>query len=583
MNILTKIIGFMAVFCTLDASHAALRAGGATTAATGRVSISTPVVSSASRRIPTMSVNVTAQNVNAPSASLMLQTECIDSYTECIKGDDACGSNFEECTTNELFFAKKPNCNSVLMQCASAGISALFGTSDTNALAAMNANGEYVYPTAGSILGQYIAAGAISNRLDAGKCVQQYTRCLHKDNVCGEDFELCTSDSEFKKQKVYCESVLARCTDEGKTELFGSTNTTIAPSAGSRIRTMIVEGADLAAANAVSTCYKVADQCILNACAANPLRCIEDTDAFLADSADSVNGEPPRTNQQVAGMVSGQISKSDVNKHLRNACFDTIGGNKYCHITTKGATPTASQMRDEFERDEVFTNIYASRKNAVVNKLVDLRNKFDTRAKDKCVETITSCAVRTCGGGVGSVCYQQVFKQNSNKSINEGTSYNEIKNGCAAIVNTDVNCQYAAAATKNSAYSYAYYDADTFSVVFPEYGMGADPTGVVEKLNASLAANYNDAAIANLAKQCKTTAESCIRSMCGADFANCYRNRTDIMGDAYATDNDKFNRSMNKVSGILDFTIIRGLCASAVKNSKACEEHLKIQIVKQGL
>ena len=42
----------------------------------------------------------------------------------------------------------------------------------------------------------------------------------------------------------------------------------------------------------------------------------------------------------------------------------------------------------------------------------------------------------------------------------------------------------------------------------------------------------------------------------------------------------KFDASMNKVSGILDFTIIRGLCENEVQSSSACEQHLQIQRAK---
>lgn len=587
MNVLTKLVSFLAVFCVFDASYGAVRAGGSnrTGAATGRVSVTGAVAPAALRRVPTMSVNrsTAASSTSASdSGSLMDSAECIDAYSECIKDSDVCGSDFEECTNNELFYAKKPHCNSVLLQCSSAGIYNLFGASNVSDLSGENVE---LYPTPGSILGQYIKAGEISNRLDTSACVKKYTSCLNKDNVCGADFELCTDDKEFKKQKIYCEPTLARCQDEGKKELFGTTDTTANPAKGSRVKNMIESGADSAAANAVSTCYKVADQCILNACRTNPFWCIEDTNTYLATIVDGINeGRDIVTPQEDEMSGSTQINRAEVTKRMRNACFDTIGGNKFCHMTKKGAMPSAKDLRDEDERDEVFSDIYASRKNSVVEKLADLRNKFDKNAKDKCVETISSCAVRTCAGGVGAACYTSVFKSGgSTHSINGTNTYDEIQYGCAAIVNADANCQYAAAATANSAYNYAYYDTDTFGKLFPVSSANSDPIGVVAKLNASLAENYNDAALAQMAKQCKTAAESCIRSMCGTDFANCYRNRTDITSDTYATNNRKFDNSMNKVSGILDFTIIRGLCAATVKNSSACEQHLKIQAAKANI
>jgi hypothetical protein len=169
------------------------------------------------------------------------------------------------------------------------------------------------------------------------------------------------------------------------------------------------------------------------------------------------------------------------------------------------------------------------------------------------------------------------------------------------IVNADTNCQYAAASVKSGydyVYAYDYNGNGTFDYLFPERTLRDDtndPINVVASLNQLLQENYSTAAINDLGKRCKNTVESCIRNMCGTDFAKCYRNRSDIMGDTYSvtaqgtespntqgTWNKNFMNSMNKVSGILDFTIIRGLCASAVKDSKDCEEHLQIQVVKMG-
>ncbi len=599
MNILSKSVGFMAVFCACGVANAALRAGGASgSTTTSRVSVATTpgaVTAVAARRIPTMTLPTSSSTATTTTAALMAQKECVDSYTECIRGADACGSDFEECTTNELFYAQMPKCNSVLMQCASAGVSALFGTSSMTALTVQNADS---YPAAGSMIGQYIEASAISNRLDTGKCIQKYTSCLHKDDVCGEDFELCTSSTEFKKQKVFCESTLARCQDEGKTELFGSTDTTNY-AAGSRLDIMITEGADLAAANAVSTCYKVADNCILSTCTANPFQCIAGTNKYLMELA-SEDGDKGAQNQSFAS--SDLVTNKEIMTHMRNACFDTIGGNKFCYMTVNGGkAPTASQLRDQDNRDDVFQTIYTLRKNAVADKLADLRDKFDKQAKDKCRQTIANCVVRTCGDGSGPACYELAFKTSNVLSVNNPRTRPIIKAGCELIVNADTNCQYAAASVKSGydyVYAYDYNGNGTFDYLFPERTLRDDtndPINVVAALNQSLQENYSTAAINDLGKRCKKTVESCIRNMCGTDFAKCYRNRSDIMGDTYSvtssgtestntqgTWNKNFMNSMNKVSGILDFTIIRGLCASAVKDSKDCEEHLQIQVVKMG-
>ena len=590
MKFIFSIFGLMAVFCIFGDANAALRST-LNTNSTGRerVSLAVNPTTAAARRLPTM---ISAKNVatttttTTSTSSLMEMTECVEKYTECIKGADVCGFDFEECTTSELFYAQKPQCNSVLLQCTSAGINALFGTTSTTNLSAKNSNDEYVYPTAGSILGQFIEAGAINNRLDKSSCVKRYTSCLKKESVCGEDFELCTSNNEFKKQKIFCESTLARCMDDGKTELFGSTNIDSNPTATSRLGIMIKEGADLASVNAVSTCYKVADQCILSACNTNPYKCIVDSTFAVVNATDDVN-ENAKTTSGDTTSNTDVITTSLISRYIKSACAETIGGNKYCYMTAnEGKVPTASQITDPENREDVYADIYAARMNTILrDKIKKIADDFDKKAKDKCSDTITACAMRSCGSGLGSACYSKVFATGTSmadfkNSINGESTYAEIQRGCESIVNTDANCKYAAAAVDNKTYSYEYSDAGAFDMLFPASATGKDPIGVVSRLNASLAENYNDAAIEKMAKQCKNTAVSCIRSLCGADFKNCYRNRTDVMTDTYATDEEKFNQSMNKVGGVLDFTIVRGLCLETVKNADVCDEHLKIQVVK---
>lgn len=608
MNILTKNIGFLLILCAVQPSWAAMvnrSASGATGRSDSRVSLAVNPTTAAMRRLPTLltgttTTATTTTTTATTTSSLMDVTECVDAYTECIKDPEVCGFDFEECTTNELFYAKKPQCNSVLLQCSSAGINALFGTTSTTNLATKNANDEYVYPTAGSILGQFVEAGAINNRLDKSSCVKRYTSCLKKENVCGEDFELCTSDREFKKQKIYCESTLARCTDEGKIELFGSTKTDSNPTSASRLGVMIKEGGDLASVNAVSTCYKVADQCILSACSANPYKCIVDSSTDVVKITQAIKDGLNLSSEQ-ASALSEMLTSANVNSYIRGACKDTIGGNKYCHMTAnEGEVPTASKLIDENERDEVYSDIYASRMNAVMRgKIQEFANEFDKQTKDKCVETIMACAMRSCGSGLGSACYKKVFGTNRDmkQSISGDNTYIEIQTGCEAIVNTDTNCQYAAAVSaKDGKYAYTYNDTSAFTKLFPKQSTKSDPLGAVERLNAALSENYNDAAIAELKKKCKNTAVSCIRSLCGTDFTKCYRNRTDVMTDTYSTADasgsmsgrgsgssntnfidEGFAKSMNKVGGVLDFTIVRGLCINTVKEASACDEHLKLE------
>ena len=580
MNFLKKTVGFMAVFCAIPAAIAL----------TARPS----VVGTASSRLPTMTAYINAVSGATSSSStsnLLDNVECIDAYTSCLKGADVCGANFEECTNKVLFHAKMPMCLSTLAQCTASGVNALFGTSSTTALSNVASKNQYdevtdyTYPTDGSVLGQMITGAAIANMYDTSDCVRRYTSCLQRDNVCGAEFELCTTNTEFRKQMVLCDSTLARCQSDGKIELFGSTSTTANPASDSRVGILIAEGAALAAVNAVSTCYKVVDQCILNACAANPYKCIADSSQQSADLVDAINaGVLADTTTNILMSVSETISSSSVRSYIRNSCLDTIGGNKYCYATFlgNGMMPSSSQLSDADNQEDVFAEAYSSRMNDSMRaRLNDLIEDFDTDAKEKCSETLSSCVMRVCGGGSGAACYSLV-RGSDEESINSDAVYDEIKTGCSAIVNTDPYCQYAAQnPTSTGTYTYTYNQADAFTTLFPEYDdKGTDPIGVIASLNAALATSYSDAAIAQMRTQCENVAKSCVKSMCGDEYTNCYRNRTDIYSTLTKTGTSSFDNSMNKVGGVLDYTIVLGLCLDTVKSASVCQEHLAIETAK---
>lgn len=582
MNLLKKTVGFMAVFCVIPAAIAL----------TARPS----VVGTASSRLPTMTayINAVSSSGSSSTSNLLDNAECIDAYTACLKGGDVCGANFEECTTKVLFHAQMPKCLSTLAQCSASGVNALFGTSSTTALSNVASRNEhdevtdYTYPTDGSVLGQMITGAAISNMYDTSDCVRRYTSCLQRDNVCGSDFELCTTNTEFRKQMVFCDSTLARCQAAGKIELFGSTSTTTNPTSDSRVGIMIAEGAALAAVNAVSTCYTVVDQCILNACAANPYKCIADSSQRAVKLVDAINsGVLADTPSAILVSAVDTVSNSSVQSYIKNSCLDTIGGNKYCYATFlgNGMMPTSSQLSDADNQEDIFAEAYSARMNDSMRaRLNDLIEDFDTDAKEKCSETISSCVMRVCGGGNGAACYSLVHG-NVDKSINNDVVYDEIQTGCAAIVNTDPYCQYAAQnPTSTGTYTYAYNQADTFATLFPEYDdNGDDPIGVIASLNASLATSYSDAAIAQMRTQCENVAKSCVKSMCGDEYTNCYRNRTDIYSSLTNTGTASFDNSMNKVGGVLDYTVVLGLCMDTVKNASVCQEHLAIETAKMNI
>ena len=586
MSFFKKSVSVLAVFAVIPAA----------VAVTARPSV-TNVANAASRRLPTLTAYVNSQSGSVSDVIIegsMSDTECVDAYTECMRSDDVCGMEFEECTTRKLFHGQMPKCLNVLSQCSGGGVADLFGTSSITSLGNIamtdSKTGEildYTYPTDGSAMGQWISAAAINNQYDTSTCVKRYTSCLQKDSVCGADFELCTSTREFKKQALLCDSTLARCQSTGVIEMLGVYPwTPSSATVGGRVATMIEDGAKLAAMNAVSTCYKVVEQCFLGACAANPLRCIEGSSLAAITAANLASETPEQTTDPDDRDGDGTNSRAEVNRFLKTACLDTIGSNKYCHMTFLEQTPTTSELRDPDLQEDVFQSAVDQRKKYVDSKIQDVMQKFDTRAKDKCAETIRTCAMRTCGEGIGSACYTSVFSADGQNTVNGTKTYNDIKRGCESIVNTDTNCQYAYATLKDDAYSYAYINNSVFDTLFPAYDETnkQDPIGVVASLNASLSNNYSMAAIADMKKQCQSIATSCVKTMCGADYINCYRNRTDIVSNLTDTGNASFDKSMNKVGGVLDYTVVLGLCMNTVKNADVCDEHLKITSarLKQG-
>lgn len=626
MKHLIKTVSFLAIMTVIPGAFAATSRASLTGKATSRL----PSFLAYMNYGPVVSGTATSSGLGTLGVS-----ECMDEYSECVRQEDVCGENFEECTTSVLFHLQMPKCDSVLLQCSSVGITRLFGsgaTRDNLSLVESYVDGsenkeveKYKYPLMGenvtSELGGWIQTAWKVNSLDAQQCSKKYIACLNRDSVCGPDFELCTSKKEFKKQAVFCASTLARCSVEGKKALFGTVDcanklgyncskTSKVENINSKvgknndetvISQLITAGAGLAAGNALNTCYKVADQCILKACGKNPARCTVDKSNAAAEMMDYIENNKSVPAGKVAEWAN-RITTRDKKTYIRNMCQETIGGNKYCYMTyvansseykdDKGKVIKPENFEDlvgklsEFERQElydvVYDDIYDTRiKGTVGQRIADLMAEYDAKTRDKCLDTIRSCVMQTCGGGVGSVCYSQVKNSKSNH-INGDYAYEEIEKGCRAFINSDPNCQYSAVVSGEDGYWTLGDSGDAFDAVFPAYNGGSytDLLGAVTALDGELATSYNDGALDKMKTQCANTAISCVKAMCGKDYSNCFRNRTDITAGVYSTDSLTFNKSMNAQAGILDYNIVTGLCVNTVKNAKVCEEHLKIEANK---
>lgn len=597
MKFLKNTIGFLAIFAALPAF-----------AVTARPSVTGAAMSS---RLPTIAAgryNSTTSYV-ATSANLLDNSDCISAYTSCIKGADACGDDMSECTNRVLFHGKMAGCLGVLAQCNSNGIQALFGTTSMSALGQISSCkkyntittggtntckevGDYTYPTAGSVLGQMIDGAYISTRLDTSKCVQRYTTCLKGATVCGADFGLCTSETEFNKQKVFCESTLARCESAGIRELFG--NDTGDTLGDGRIKKMITDASELAALNAVQNCYNVVDNCVQTACKRNPYKCKSGVSVGLVDLTEQValRRENPSSTINM-NAVYGTTVESNVVEYIRNQCFDVITANKSCFLTfNEGNKASNKDMADTFNQELVFSEAYNTRMSAanMQTKINGYIEDFDKEQKDACVDLIGQCAIGACGGGSNAVCYDNIFgdtgKANGATSINHSSLYDDIKSTCEAVINTAPECIYAAANIGSNGignYNSSYVDGEAFTTLFPQYKSGGDdPLGVIANINATLASAFTPTMITESQKQCQTAAYDCIKKMCGTDYVNCYRNRTDVMSTLTNTNNTAFNNSMNKVGGVLDYTVVLGLCVNSVKDEEKCATYLDIETARKA-
>ncbi|MDR1696843.1 MAG: hypothetical protein LBR41_01315, partial [Rickettsiales bacterium] len=394
-------------------------------------------------------------------------------------------------------------------------------------------------------------------------------------------FELCTDNTSFNKQRVFCESTLARCQDQGKITLFGTATVTekTVPATESVLRITIDEGAELAAVNAVATCYKVADTCFANACGPNPYLCKEGTKTEIVDVIRTITDD-----QRVKfEFVSAAVNAQDIRKFLDSQCRETIGGNKFCQmiVAADGGidiggrnVPNAADLRNPDNQADTFSDLYSSRFRAVTARIDTLIDAFKKKTDNQCRNTIETCAMRVCGGGSGAACYAVSTDATGTTDIRR--RYGEIETGCSAIVSADNNCKFSAMDWNDRTGTINYTaQNDYFATLFPsETG---DPIGAIAALNAKLTGSYSAGSMAQMKSRCEVVAKGCVRDECGVDYINCYRNRNDILGSLGTTNP---GGGAEKVGGVLDRGIVIGLCLDTVKSDSVCAEYIRAEEAK---
>ncbi|MBN1281813.1 MAG: hypothetical protein JW985_02480, partial [Alphaproteobacteria bacterium] len=174
---------------------------------------------------------------------------------------------------------------------------------------------------------------------------------------------------------------------------------------------------------------------------------------------------------------------------------------------------------------------------------------------------------------------------NTIKGVTNPTTLADIKYGCEAVVNNDAYCKYSVATFQSATGILDFLSGSLFDVLFTaaddKTATNPDAVGAVATLNSKLSLSYNQSSLDNMKKQCQAIATGCVKSMCGTDYANCYRNRTDVYSTLTNTGDNSFDKSMNKVGGVLDHTVILGLCLNTVKNNPVCEEHIKAEAARR--
>jgi hypothetical protein len=468
-------------------------------------------------------------------------------------------------------------------------------------------------------------------KLNAARCLTRYASCLKQESVCGSDFELCTDTSskhkDFMAVKIMCQDILETCPADAinslykpatlVTELaptstfcedewvvtgynFNQNLSALVPGADSRLAQMIEEGASLAALNAVSTCYKVAEQCFVRNCVKNPYACVVGTDKTVVGMylQSDANGNPVKdedgkditaqcTIDDVLkgrdGCAGGYTDATGVRNFLKSQCFDSIGANKFCHITVNGKMPQQSDLADEFEKELIFSDIYNAKfagANNMKQKLDEMIINAKRNARTACARTIEDCAMRSCGGGNGAACYIRSRDANGILDVRNENSLKDIENGCKGIVNGDANCLFTVAendAAGGGTPTAALSDNDLFKKLFDT---DKDTTGAAANLNSKLAAAYSPAGMNKMKITCQNTAEKCVQTMCGADYSMCY---SGVQAMSMAGDTNEAEWVGTDSIGTFSKSMAIGLCIGSVRNSEACQAHFDAEIARREL
>ena len=453
-------------------------------------------------------------------------------------------------------------------------------------------------------------AEPLRTRFTTSNCVRNYEACLREDDVCGANFQLCSNIRQFNKKRILCQDSLARCPSDGIKALFGNSVTTsddtavanravcdsesvivkrsfspalqdLAVAGDSPIQMWIKEGNSWLATNSVEGCNKVADDCIKQACAASPHKCIA-ADSFTTDDANNMvniissSETSIRLNASIIKNFMDNLGwgSSNVNSYLREQCRETIGSNEACFtVVNPGKLAREADLIDRDSINEVYRDIMESGINARFkmnqSRIKEWTAQAALNAAEACKAAMVGCAINACGEGSTARCYG-LAKNTSTGAVDiKGMAGTGITNQCKNVIENNQSC-------KDVFVSKGGNPSEAWDKIWTQ-----DSIGAISGLSIELSQAFNEQAVANMRRKCQTAAETCVENECAPDFTACFISSIEAR-------NMRSKKVVNGVvtgkawNGGFDGEMAKGLCLLEVKKDESCRNFFDVEYARNS-
>ncbi|MCL2748845.1 MAG: hypothetical protein FWE50_02100 [Alphaproteobacteria bacterium] len=452
-------------------------------------------------------------------------------------------------------------------------------------------------------------AEPLKKRFSTSDCVREYEGCLRSGDVCKENFQLCSNIKQFNKKRILCQDELARCPADGIKALFGNSVTTsddssvanraiceeesvvvkrsfspalqdIAVAGDSPVQMWIKEGNSWASANSVKSCNETADDCIKQACAGSPHKCI-DVDGFTNDDANNMvnivdsseTGLRLNPNIIMNYMKNLGWGSSNVNSYLREQCRETIGSDESCFMVVEGTLAKEADLIDRSSIDRVYRNIMETGVNARFkmnqSRIKEWAATAALASANTCKIAMRNCAVNACGEGSYARCYGLSKDVQSGKVDIKGKAGAGITAQCENVIKNNQSCLDVFVSKGGS-------PSEAWDKIWIQ-----DSIGAISGLSTELSEMFNEDMVANMRRACQTVAEDCVTNECAPDYTACFISSIDAK-------NMKSKTVVNGVvtgkawNGGFDGEMAKGLCLLEVKKDKSCREFFDVEYAKKS-